>query len=91
MILSHRALTSFNMSSYRAIGTHFEPKFIFLEPEISDPGLQILILSPKILDPGSKILILVHNPDPGFKNLISWLHVCASFFASLPTSASLMC
>ena len=43
MILSHRALTSLNMSSYRAIWTHFRRNFIFLGrknlrswPKISD-------------------------------------------------------
>ena len=30
MILSHRALTSLNMSSYRAIWTHFRPNFTFV-------------------------------------------------------------
>ena len=39
MILSHRAPSSLNMSSYRAIWTHFRPNFIFLFAEkISDPG-----------------------------------------------------
>ena len=33
MILSHRALTSLNMSSYRAIWTHFRPNFIFFGPK----------------------------------------------------------
>ena len=82
MILSHRALTSLNMSSYRAIWTHFGPIFIFVEPKISDLGPKILILVPKISDPGPKILILVpknirswsQNPDPGPKNIISWVH-----------------
>ena len=36
MILSHRALTSLNMSSYRAIWTHFKPNFIFFGQKISD-------------------------------------------------------
>ena len=36
MILSHRALTSLNMSSYRAIWTHFRPNFILVGPKISD-------------------------------------------------------
>ena len=30
MILSHRAPSSLNMSSYRAIWTHFKPNFIFV-------------------------------------------------------------
>ena len=33
MILSHRAPSSLNMSSYRAIWTHFRPNFIFLGPK----------------------------------------------------------
>ena len=37
MILSHRALTSFNMSSYRAIWTRFG-QISFFEPNTSDPG-----------------------------------------------------
>ena len=32
MILSHRAPSSLNMSSYRAIWTHFRPNFIFVWP-----------------------------------------------------------
>ena len=43
MILSHRAPSSLNMSSYRAIWTHFRPNFIFFGrknlrswPKISD-------------------------------------------------------
>ena len=66
MILSHRALTSLNMSSYRATWTRFGPNFIFFEPKISDPGPKILILVPKISDPGPQILILVP------KNIRSW-------------------
>ena len=37
MILSHRAPSSLNMSSYRAIWTHFRPNFIFFGKQISDP------------------------------------------------------
>ena len=44
MILSHRAPSSFNMSSYRAKWTHFKPNFIFFGrtnlrywPKMSDP------------------------------------------------------
>ena len=33
MILSHRAPSSLNMSSYRAIWTHFRPNFIFFGPK----------------------------------------------------------
>ena len=33
MILSHRAPPSLNMSSYRAIWTHFRPNFIFFLPK----------------------------------------------------------
>ena len=47
MSVSPRALTSFNMSSYRAIWTHFKQNFILFEPKISDPGPKILILVPK--------------------------------------------
>ena len=69
MILSHRALPSFNMSSYRAIWTHFRQDFIFFEPKIPDPGPKILILVLQISDPGPKIPILVQ------KNIIlSWVH-----------------
>ena len=37
MILSHRAPSSLNMSSYRAIWTHFRQHFIFVCQQISDP------------------------------------------------------
>ena len=75
MILSLRAPSSVNMSSYRAIWSNFGINFMFFEPEILDPGPKILILVPKISDPGPKILILVpknirswsQNPDPGPK------------------------
>ena len=43
MILSHIPLTSLNMSSYRAIWTHFRQNFIFFEQTISYPGPKILI------------------------------------------------
>ena len=33
MILSHRAPSSLNMSSYRAIWTHFRQNFIFVWPK----------------------------------------------------------
>ena len=58
MILSHRALPSFNMSSYRAIGTHFEPKFIFWNPKYQILVSKYCSSSPKTVDPGPKILIL---------------------------------
>ena len=58
MILSHRAPPSLNMSSYRAIWTHFRQNFIFFEQKISDPGPKILVLEQKIPDPGPKILVL---------------------------------
>ena len=48
MIVSHRPLTSLNMSPYRAIWTHFRPIFIFfihLIPNIRrHPGQQKLFL-----------------------------------------------
>ena len=59
MILSHRALTSLNMSSYRAIWTRFGPNFMFFEPKISEPGPKILILVPRNIRSWSQ------NPDPG--------------------------
>ena len=40
MIVSHRAPSSLNMSSYRAIWTHFRPNFIFFDQKIWDPGQQ---------------------------------------------------
>ena len=43
MILSQRAPSSLNMSSYRAVWTHFRLNFIFFQRKIPDLG-------PKILD-----------------------------------------
>ena len=43
MIVSHRAPSSFNMSSYRAIWTHFRPDFIFVGQASSDLGQEIEI------------------------------------------------
>ena len=47
MIVSHRAPSNLNMSSYRAIWTHFRQNFIFFEPNISDLDPKIVILVPK--------------------------------------------
>ena len=57
MILSHRAQSSLNMSSYRAIWTNFTPNFIFLEQKIPDPG-------PKIPDRVHKIVFTGGLPPP---------------------------
>ena len=45
MLLSHRAPSNLNMSSYRAIWTHFRQKFIFVCKKKSDPGQKILEFS----------------------------------------------
>ena len=55
MILSHRAPSSLNMSSYRAIWTHFRHNFIFLEQKIL--GTKILVPRSWYQDPGTKILV----------------------------------
>ena len=55
MILSHRAPSSFDMSSYRAIRTHFTPNFIFFKQQIPDPGPKILVL--KVVEGGRKMVL----------------------------------
>ena len=56
MILSHRAPSSFNMSSYRATWTHFRPNFIFADQKISDPEKSKLFLKCK----SSHLAILIN-------------------------------
>ena len=55
MILSHRAPSSLNMSSYRAIWTHFRPNIIFFTKKSSDPEKSKLFL--KCQSPHLAILI----------------------------------
>ena len=55
MILSHRAPSSLNMSSYRAIWTHFRPNFIFFWPKNLDYQKSKLFL--KCKSPHLAILI----------------------------------
>ena len=47
MIVSHRAPSSLNMSSYRAIWTHFRPNFIFVWPKHLDYQKSKLFLKSK--------------------------------------------
>ena len=83
MILSHRASSSLNTSSYRGTWTRFRPTFIFFEQKIPDPGPKILVLKQKIPDPGPKILVL------GPENCFCWGAAapqtpCSSWVASSP-------
>ena len=57
MILSHRAPSSLNMSSYQAIWTHFRPNFIFVWPNKS----QILAKNPIFLKCKSHHLAILIN------------------------------
>ena len=57
MILSHRARSSLNMSSYRAIWTHFRQNFIFFGQKISDCQTSKLFL--KCKSPHLAILIII--------------------------------
>ena len=74
MIVSHRAPSSLNMSSYRAIWTHLKPNFIFFGKTISDQEKSKLFL--KFKSPHLAILINIWHicQDPGTKILVlrSW-------------------
>ena len=70
MILSHRALSSFNMSSYRAIWTHFRQLSIFCIHLILQTGKAVgtwdmsTIHSPRIHDRSPIDCLLYTSPSP---------------------------
>ena len=57
MILGHRAPSSLNMSSYRAISTHFNSMFPDFLKKNQDLGTKILVPRSWYQDPGTKIFV----------------------------------
>ena len=76
MILSHRAPSSFNMSSYRAIWTHFRPNSMILIQKYlvlglgpgpgpgPDPGPGLGQVLDQVLDQVDQVLDQILDQDP---------------------------